>query len=501
MAERVLIVGAGFSGSILAAGLARNGWECVLIDAGSHPRFAVGESSTPIADFLLARIARRWNLPELEPMTCWGHWQSALPDVAVGKKRGFSYFHHTRNRSWQLDRRAADSLLVAASSCDAWSDTHWYRPDVDQYLFSVAEAAGVTTRLECVLKEAVQRTDGGWNVTFDSRNGRPAEELAPTKFDFVIDSSGAANALGRWTGNARDDDWMRTQNASLFGHFTSVESFSKQVDYAQLASGAIFDPDDAAQHHLTKDGWLWQLRFNNGITSLGWVLTGDSRKVLDSDPTQSELRSWWDVQCQQYPSLSDSISEAKPATALMFSRRVSRCLSRASGPGWACSPGTYGLVDPLHSSGIAHSLYGVDELIGALVVSGNRREKRLARYSQMRRQEMKWIDQLTSECYRQLGSFQRFRAATALYFVAAVHMENQMADPRQDVRDGFLGSANELLQKSIGSVRRLPDALPDEQYIEGVRQAIAASNTVGLLDPISPHVVRHTTAPKHLTLS
>ena len=38
-----------------------------------------------------------------------------------------------------------------------------------------------------------------------------------------------------------------------------------------------FDPDDAAQHHLLGDSWMWALRFNNGITSLGWVSQNSER--------------------------------------------------------------------------------------------------------------------------------------------------------------------------------------------------------------------------------
>ncbi len=30
-----------------------------------------------------------------------------------------------------------------------------------------------------------------------------------------------------------------------------------------------FDGDDAAQHHVLADGWMWMLRFDCGITSVG----------------------------------------------------------------------------------------------------------------------------------------------------------------------------------------------------------------------------------------
>ena len=40
----VAILGAGFEGSMLGTILACNGAKVVIIDAGTHPRFALGES-------------------------------------------------------------------------------------------------------------------------------------------------------------------------------------------------------------------------------------------------------------------------------------------------------------------------------------------------------------------------------------------------------------------------------------------------------------------------
>jgi hypothetical protein len=46
---------------------------------------------------------------------------------------------------------------------------------------------------------------------------------------------------------------------------------------------------------------------------------------------------------------------------------MSRLWSRASGPGWAMLPTTAGFVDPLHSTGIAHGLRGVERIAELLL--------------------------------------------------------------------------------------------------------------------------------------
>ncbi len=49
---RVAVVGAGFGGSLIALIAARLGHEVLLVERGTLPRFAIGESSTPMANFL-----------------------------------------------------------------------------------------------------------------------------------------------------------------------------------------------------------------------------------------------------------------------------------------------------------------------------------------------------------------------------------------------------------------------------------------------------------------
>ena len=43
----VAVIGSGFGGSLTALALRARGQRVVLIERGRHPRFAIGESSTP----------------------------------------------------------------------------------------------------------------------------------------------------------------------------------------------------------------------------------------------------------------------------------------------------------------------------------------------------------------------------------------------------------------------------------------------------------------------
>ena len=56
----VVIVGAGFAGAIAARVVNAIGHRVSLLDRGKPPRFALGESSTPLAALVLERLADRY---------------------------------------------------------------------------------------------------------------------------------------------------------------------------------------------------------------------------------------------------------------------------------------------------------------------------------------------------------------------------------------------------------------------------------------------------------
>jgi FADH2 O2-dependent halogenase len=90
----VAVLGSGFGGTLVALVAHRLGLAAALLERGSHPRFAIGESSTPLADFKLAALAGRFGLDWLRPLAKYGTWKAAYPQVTCGLKRGFSFFRH-----------------------------------------------------------------------------------------------------------------------------------------------------------------------------------------------------------------------------------------------------------------------------------------------------------------------------------------------------------------------------------------------------------------------
>ncbi|MDH3255829.1 MAG: FAD-dependent oxidoreductase, partial [Acidobacteriota bacterium] len=107
----VAIVGSGFAGTILARALNRRGRKVVLLERGRHPRFAVGESSTPLAAIALERLAARYELPDLDRFAAYGRWMATYPDVRRGLKRGFTFYPHAAG---ELLQPIPESRLLVA---------------------------------------------------------------------------------------------------------------------------------------------------------------------------------------------------------------------------------------------------------------------------------------------------------------------------------------------------------------------------------------------------
>ncbi|MEO1086398.1 MAG: NAD(P)-binding protein, partial [Acidobacteriota bacterium] len=89
-----VIIGSGFAGSILARVLRRLKKSVVVVEKSRHPRFALGESTTPIGNLSLERLAARYRLGDLRHMAAYGRWLDELPHLRRGLKRGFTFFNH-----------------------------------------------------------------------------------------------------------------------------------------------------------------------------------------------------------------------------------------------------------------------------------------------------------------------------------------------------------------------------------------------------------------------
>jgi FADH2 O2-dependent halogenase len=491
----VAVLGAGMGGSLTALVLKRLGLRVVLVDSGHHPRFAIGESSTPTADFVLRDLADRYDLPRLRPLAAYGSWQATHPELTCGRKRGFSYFHHHPGKSFRPEPNHANELFVAASPDDEHSDTHWLRADVDRFLASEAEREGVELFEDTEVQE-LQPKRPGWGIACRRRG-----ESFSLAARFLVDATGAAGLLARALELPDETHRLHTRSRALYTHLTRVRPFETLLASTGAELGEYpFSCDRSAQHHLLDGAWMWNLRFENGTVSVGLVLDL-KRHPLDVGHSPEEDRIEWTRWLERYPSLAEQLDGARivDPPGRICGGRLQRLVGRVSGSDWVLLPHTAGFVDPLHSSGIAHTLCGIERLSRVFEEHWNRPglEEGLRDYEATVRREVHLIDLLVHGGYRTLEHFPSFVAYSMLYFAAATSWEQRRAAEGSRFRGAFLCADDERLFGTVEAMHRLVQSTDrDEALEQRIATAIRPYNHVGLCDPEARNLYRYTVAAK-----
>jgi FADH2 O2-dependent halogenase len=473
------IVGSGFGGTLLAIIAHRLGYSTALLERGSHPRFAIGESSTPLADFKLAGIADRFGLDWLRPFARYGTWQAAYPEVACGLKRGFSFFRHEPGQLFTPRECNDNALMVEAKPDDARSDTHWFRADFDAHLVGRAVESGVTY-LDRLEMHTIRHDARGWHL-----EGNRPDEAVTMRAGLLIDATGDGQAVGRALRLVPVAPTnLLARSRAIYSHFRGVPRWHDLLADTGATARHPFPCDAAALHHIIDHGWMWVLRFDNGITSAGFSLDPDVYPLRPEETPQAE----WDRLLQAYPSLHRQFASAERVQPWVRTGRLQRRLTQAAGADWALLPHAAGFLDAWLSPGIAQTLYAVDRLGRILAEDGRspRRERRLAEYGQSVLEELAWVDQITGTCFACFDRFEVLATVSMLYFVAAIWCEERERAGRADPDAAFLLADDPHYRAIAADVCRRAPALPADaakEFAAEFGRAVAAYNVAGLCDP------------------
>ena len=471
----VAIIGSGFAGSILASILAKRNLRVVMIDSTSHPRFAIGESSTPIADIVLRRLGRTYDLPELVSLSTWGSWQRDHHRVTCGCKRGFSYFAHSLGHEFSEPSLGDRSLLVAASSHDDVADTHWYRPEVDHFLHSLAVAQGATA-LDNHEVVGIESVGNGYSVQCKGKTNRSVEAT------WVIDASGRAGTTAKLCDGVNLIDQMRTRTHSVFAHYRGVGKWTGfRRDRGEELSDDPFDADDAAQHHVLQDGWLWMLRFCNGITSVGYTTKMERSLEYSGYPSIELMMEQAD---RTAPHVAPHTSPKRDDNAIkpQSSGRLQRFYDPLVADRIVMLPTAAVTIDPLHSTGIAHAIAGVDRVADLLLETDTERKSTMLReYRSAVIDETRLADRLVHTAYETMQDFPRFTVACMLYFAGAIRCEERFQSGDQPAK---LWNADD--DAFVEFVHWACDLLCDptvNEFHDMIEQRMRPWNTAGLMNP------------------
>ncbi|MEX2176906.1 MAG: tryptophan 7-halogenase, partial [Pirellulaceae bacterium] len=372
--------------------------------------------------------------------------------------------------------------------------------DVEALLARLAVAAG--TPLLDRTEVALAAGPLGWRL-----NGSRDEQGVRIDAHFLIDATGEYGLAPRTLGIRSEPERLKTNSRTLFAHFADLKRWREILEArGGRTDEHPFDCDHAALHQVIDEGWMYQLRFNNGVTSAGFVLAADEHPLDPARPIQHE----WDALLARYPDLAEQFRSARvaaPAGGLVRTGRLQRRHSQLAGPNWALLPHTAGFIDPLHSTGIAQSLCGIQRLAQALEHhwQSPSLEPALRRYEAALWRELDLIDQLVSACYLARRTPRLFAACTMLYFAAAHTSETRRLAGKLPPGEGFLCADDPRFRSLVQQTWQQVHALSRQQTIEvtalqafetELAAALGPYNTAGLLDPSAHNLYRCTQIDK-----
>ncbi len=347
----IAIIGSGVGGSTLAAILARHGLSVLVFEAGTHPKFTIGESTILETSEMMRALAKFYDVPELAYFSSENFFDFA--GSSHGVKRHFGFVHHVPGES----PNPADSLQAIIPKQPYGHELHLYRQDTDYYLTTIAISYGATI-LQGTPVSDVEIDHSGVKIT----TGKGETYSA----NYVVDAGGFRSLLADQY-NLRKFD-LQTHTRGMFTHMIDVPCFS-EIHLSQQGYGIPFRWSEGTLHHIFNGGWLWVIPFNNHreatnpLTSVGLLLDPRVYPVRADVSPEEEFYEFVD----QFPALKKQFSNAHAVRGWVRANRLQYASRQVVGDRFALLGHSVGFIDPLYSKGLYITLMAIMVLADLLL--------------------------------------------------------------------------------------------------------------------------------------
>lgn len=355
----VAIVGAGFEGGLLGLVLAQQGQRVLMIESGTHPRFALGESTVRHTFKALKILGERYQIPEIQQKFSRADLLHKHVTSSCGIKRNFGFVYH-REGQHQIPE---ESNQLKITPFREGFEAHLYRQDIDAWLTYTAVHYGADVKYRTLITGVDVDKQG---VTLTSQQGDKFQAR------FLIDAAGPGAFLGRMFNLREDPPRFKLNTRCLFTHMIDV----KPYDDLQLPNGVPQMPErwySGTCHHIFDGGWLWVIPFDNrpgstnNVVSVG--LSFDNERFprpKDKTPAQE-----WQEFLARFPSIYEQFKDAKITRDWISSDRLQSSVTQTVGERWCLTAAANGsgFIDALYSRGLANSTEFVSALIPRLLTA------------------------------------------------------------------------------------------------------------------------------------
>ncbi|MGQ0506833.1 MAG: NAD(P)/FAD-dependent oxidoreductase [Myxococcaceae bacterium] len=305
----VLIIGGGPAGSASGSYLARKGRSVVCVEAGTFPRFQIGESLLPRCNDLLE--------------------EAGLFDAVVARK------YIVKEAALFLRDKARERFAFADVFPGQRTQTYQVpRADFDQTLATAARQNGLDLRYQTRVDSVELSADGVMGFVTDTET----EQRSRISAKYLIDCSGYGRVLPKLL--KLEKDAKLDPRVAVFTH---VEGDLRPEGGAEGDIWVCVHP---------KNAWMWIIPFSNGRTSVGIVA---KKEVFDEAPGATDREKLFALIAQD-PNAGPRLAKAVPVMKTERREGWSSSVERLYGPRWALAGNASEFLDPVFSSGVMLAL-------------------------------------------------------------------------------------------------------------------------------------------------
>jgi FADH2 O2-dependent halogenase len=395
----VAILGSGLGGSVLASILGRQGFRVLLLEKGTHPRFAIGEAMLPQSSMLMWILGERFDVPEIQNLSSTEKiLQHVTPTCGCKKTIGFLYHEDGKRQDPEKTH------LLVPPATPLVSESHLFRQEVDLYMVNAAVGYGVVYRDKTDVTSFEIGDDG---VTLRTDAG---EEL---RARFLVDGSGHKSPVAAKFGLRNEDPALRTHSRTIFTHMIGMKHYDDTLEDDEKP-GLSRQWHEGTLHHVFDGGWMWIIPFDNvagsenPLCSVG--LTLDMRKYPHRGvPPQQEFEEI----IARFPSIAAHFEGAEAVRPWVGTGRLQYSSSDCVGNRYFLMAHAYGFIDALYSKGLISNFETIHALVPRLVEALRADDFSLERFEHPRRLQAALLDsndRMVFNSYRAFGSYDTWNA-------------------------------------------------------------------------------------------
>ncbi len=349
----IAIIGGGPAGTTAATLLARKGWQVLLLEKDSHPRFHIGESLLPMTLPILAELGVLDKIKAIGTNKYGAEFNSEKEDNSLET----FYF------SEALDKDHPQAFQVI-------------RSEFDEILFRNTQMNKVTALESCKVTSVSFPAAGRVNLSYLDKQ----KEQHHVSAKFLIDASGRETFLGRRLKLKQKS--KKHHCAAIFGHFRNVE---------------LRDGKDAGNISIYwfEHGWFWMIPLRGGIMSVGAVCYPEylkQRKV--------PVAKFFQASIDMVPEIRQRMNAAEALGEIQATGNFSYNSSRIYGKqdeNYLLLGDAYAFIDPVFSSGVQIAMAGgklASECVDSILQNPQQRSKFLRAYKKRTNSALKTISWL-----------------------------------------------------------------------------------------------------------